>query len=51
MKSTRSEEGFSFGPKRAIWSNSKPDTAALYDSEGREVPRKSYKVGALSSGE
>jgi competence protein ComEC len=34
--------GFSFGYGKAIWNNSDPDTAALYDNEGREVSRKSY---------
>ena len=34
--------GFSFEYGRAIWNNSEPDTAALYDSQSREVCRKSY---------
>ena len=34
--------GFSFGFGKAIWNNSDPDTAALYDDEGQEVSRKSY---------
>ncbi len=34
--------GFSFEYSRAIWSNSEPDVAALYDSQGKEVSRKSY---------
>jgi len=34
--------GFSFESSRAIWSNSEPDIAALYDSQGEEVSRKSY---------
>ncbi len=34
--------GFSFGSGKAVWNNSDPDTAALYDSEGREVSRRSY---------
>jgi len=34
--------GFSFGSGKAVWNNSSPDTAALYDSQGREVSRRSY---------
>ncbi len=34
--------GFSFEYGRAIWNNSVPDTAALYDSQCREVSRRSY---------
>ncbi|MCD6358886.1 MAG: lamin tail domain-containing protein, partial [Dehalococcoidia bacterium] len=34
--------GFSFGYGRAIWNNTDPDTAALYDAEGQEVSRRSY---------
>ena len=34
--------GFSFGYGKAIWNNSDPDVAALYDAQGREVSRKSY---------
>jgi len=34
--------GFSFEYSRAIWNNSEPDVAALYDSQGREVSQKSY---------
>lgn len=34
--------GFSFGYGKAIWNNKNPDTAALFDTEGREVSRKSY---------
>jgi micrococcal nuclease len=34
--------GFSFGSGKAVWNNSDPDTAVLYDSDGREVSRKSY---------
>ena len=34
--------GFSFGYGSAIWNNSDPDMAALYDIEGYEVSRKSY---------
>ena len=34
--------GFSFEYSRAIWNNSEPDVAVLYDSNGKEVSRKSY---------
>jgi len=34
--------GFSFGYGKAVWNNKSPDTAALYDNQGREVSRKSY---------
>ncbi len=34
--------GFSFGYGKAIWNNTNPDTAALYDAQGQEVSRKSY---------
>ena len=34
--------GFSFEYGRAIWSNSEPDVAVLYNSEGKEVSQKSY---------
>jgi endonuclease YncB( thermonuclease family) len=34
--------GFSFGSGKAIWNNSDPDTAILYDAQGNEVSRKSY---------
>jgi len=34
--------GFSFEYGRAIWSNSEPDVAVLYNKEGKEVTRKSY---------
>lgn len=34
--------GFSFGHNEAIWDDSVPDTAALFDAEGREVYRRSY---------
>jgi len=34
--------GFSFGSGKAVWNNSSPDTAVLYDAEGNEVSRKSY---------
>ncbi len=34
--------GFSFGYGSAVWNNSSPDTAVLYDAQGVEVSRKSY---------
>ncbi len=34
--------GFSFEYSRAIWNNSEPDVAVLYDNQGEEVSRKSY---------
>jgi len=34
--------GFSFKYGKAIWNNTSPDTAALYDAQGQEVSRKSY---------
>ncbi len=34
--------GFSFEYGKAIWNNSEPDIAALYDSQDKEVSRKSY---------
>jgi competence protein ComEC len=34
--------GFSFGSGKAVWNNSDPDTAALYNAQGQEVSRKSY---------
>jgi hypothetical protein len=34
--------GFSFNYGRAVWNNSAPDTAVLYNAEGQEVSRKSY---------
>lgn len=34
--------GFSFGYGKAVWNNTDPDVAALYDAEGREVSRRSY---------
>ena len=34
--------GFSFEYGRAIWSNSEPDVAVLYNKQGKEVSRKSY---------
>ena len=34
--------GFSFGYGKAVWNNSSPDTAVLYNAQGQEVSRKSY---------
>lgn len=34
--------GFSFKYNKAIWNNTKPDVAVLYNSSGKEVSRKSY---------
>ena len=34
--------GFSFRYGKAIWNNTGPDVAALYDAQGQEVSRKSY---------
>jgi len=34
--------GFSFEYSLAIWNNSEPDVAALYDNQGNEVSRRSY---------
>ena len=34
--------GFSFEYGQAIWNNTEPDVAVLYDSQGKEVSRKSY---------
>jgi beta-lactamase superfamily II metal-dependent hydrolase len=34
--------GFSFGYGKAIWNNTDPDWAALYNAQGQEVSRKSY---------
>lgn len=34
--------GFSFGYGKAIWNNSDPDTAVLYNAQGQEVSRRSY---------
>ncbi len=33
---------FSFGSGKAVWNNSSPDTAVLYNAQGQEVSRKSY---------
>ena len=37
--------GFSFGRGSAVWSNGAPDEAALYDTNGELVSRKSYPPG------
>ena len=37
--------GFSFGSNGAIWSNSDPDEAGLYDASGLLVSTKSYPPG------
>ena len=37
--------GFSFGHGSAIWNNSQPDMAALYNQEGALVSTKSYPPG------
>jgi len=34
--------GFSFGSGKAVWNNTDPDTAALYNAQGEEVSRRSY---------
>ena len=34
--------GFTFGYGKAIWNNSNPDTAALFNDQGQEVSRRSY---------
>jgi hypothetical protein len=34
--------GFSFGYGKAIWNNTEPDVAALYNAQGQEVSRRSY---------
>ena len=34
--------GFSFEYSRAIWNNTEPDVAVLYDNQGNEVSRRSY---------
>jgi competence protein ComEC len=34
--------GFSFGSGTAVWNNSNPDTAVLYNAQGQEISRKSY---------
>ena len=37
--------GFSFQRGSAVWSNSKPDEAGLFNPQGQEVSRKSYPPG------
>ena len=37
--------GFSFEYGLAIWNNTEPDTAALFDSHGNEVSRAEYPPG------
>ncbi|MFC1983619.1 lamin tail domain-containing protein [Chloroflexota bacterium] len=34
--------GFSFGSGKAVWNNTSSDTAALFNTQGQEVSRKSY---------
>lgn len=34
--------GFSFEYSQAIWNNTEPDIAVLYDNQGKEISRKSY---------
>ena len=34
--------GFSFGSGKAVWNNTDPDMAALYNAQGQEVSIKSY---------
>ena len=34
--------GSSFGYGKVIWNNKDPDTAALYNAQGKEVSRRSY---------
>lgn len=34
--------GFSFEYSQAVWNNSEPDIAVLYDSQGKEISQKSY---------
>lgn len=36
--------GFSFNYGKAIWNNKVPDTAALYNVQGKEISRQSYSV-------
>ena len=40
--------GFSFEYGRAIWNNSEPDVAVLYNEDDKEVSRKSYQVSETS---
>jgi hypothetical protein len=35
--------GYSFQSKKAVWNNTDPDTAALYNQDNQEVCRKSYR--------
>ncbi len=37
--------GFSFGYGTAVWNNTEPDTAALFDAHGNEVSRTTYPPG------
>ena len=37
--------GFSFGNGSAVWNNSDPDTAGLYDEQGVLVSTRSYPPG------
>ena len=37
--------GFTFGRGSAIWSNSQPDTAGLFDQQGELMSAKSYPPG------
>ena len=37
--------GFSFGQGTAVWSNSTPDTAGLFDNQGVQVSTKTYPPG------
>jgi hypothetical protein len=34
--------GFSFRSSKAVWNNTDPDVAALYNAQGQEVSRRSY---------
>ena len=34
--------GFSFGYGKAIWNNTEPDVAVLYDNQGNVISQKSY---------
>ncbi len=36
--------GFTFEYGRAVWNNSEPDVAVLYDNQSKEVSRKSYQT-------
>jgi hypothetical protein len=37
--------GFSFGSGRAVWNNTSPDTAELYNGKGELVSSRSYPPG------